>query len=46
VVGLSYRQAARQLRTREATITSRLFRGRQHVARTLAGEASAPRSGG
>ncbi len=37
VVGLSYRQAARQLRTREATITSRLSRGRQHVARALSG---------
>jgi RNA polymerase sigma-70 factor, ECF subfamily len=35
IVGLSYRQAARQLRTREATIASRLSRGRQHVARTL-----------
>ena len=38
VVGLSYRQAARHLRTREATITSRLSRGRQHIARAL-GEA-------
>jgi RNA polymerase sigma-70 factor, ECF subfamily len=46
VVGLSYRQAARQLRTREATITSRLFRGRQHVARTLADQASTPGSAG
>jgi RNA polymerase sigma-70 factor (ECF subfamily) len=46
VVGLSYRQAARRLGTREATITSRLSRGRQHVARTLAGEASAPGSAG
>ncbi|HUE28404.1 MAG TPA: RNA polymerase sigma factor [Solirubrobacteraceae bacterium] len=35
IVGLSYRQAARHLRTREATITSRLHRGRQHVARAL-----------
>ena len=31
VVGLSYRQAARWLRTREETITSRLHRGRRHV---------------
>ena len=36
VVGLSYKEAARALRTREATITSRLHRGRQHVARALA----------
>lgn len=35
VVGLSYREAARALKTREATITSRLFRARQQVARTL-----------
>ena len=35
VVGLSYKEAARALRTREATITSRLHRGRQHVARAL-----------
>jgi RNA polymerase sigma-70 factor, ECF subfamily len=46
VVGLSYRQAARQLRTPEATITSRLSRGRQHVARTLGDPASASRSAG
>ena len=36
--GLSYGEAARSLRTREATITSRLHRGRQHVARALVGE--------
>jgi RNA polymerase sigma-70 factor, ECF subfamily len=35
VVGMSYRQAARHLRTREVTITSRLSRGRQHVVRVL-----------
>lgn len=35
VVGLSYKEAASALRTREATITSRLHRGRQHVARAL-----------
>jgi len=40
VVGLSYRQAARQLRTREATIASRLHRGRQHIARVLGDPAS------
>ncbi len=31
VVGLSYRQAARRLRTREETITSRLHRGRRYL---------------
>lgn len=36
VLGLSYREAARALRTREATITSRVHRGRQHVVRELA----------
>ncbi len=35
VLGLTYREAARSLRTREATIASRLHRGRQHVAREL-----------
>jgi RNA polymerase sigma-70 factor (ECF subfamily) len=35
VVGLSYRQAACQLRTREATITTRLHRGRRHVVQAL-----------
>jgi RNA polymerase sigma-70 factor, ECF subfamily len=38
LIGLSYREAARALRTREATITTRLHRGRQHVARALEGE--------
>ena len=43
VLGLSYREAARSLRTREATITTRLYRGRQHVARALGNvTASAP----
>jgi RNA polymerase sigma-70 factor (ECF subfamily) len=37
VVGLSYREAAKALGTREATITSRLFRARQQVVRTLDG---------
>jgi RNA polymerase sigma-70 factor, ECF subfamily len=40
VVGLSYRQASRALRVREATITTRLHRGRQRIARQLAGEPS------
>jgi RNA polymerase sigma-70 factor (ECF subfamily) len=35
LMGLSYREAARSLRTREATITTRLHRGRQYVARAL-----------
>ena len=35
VLGLSYPEAARSLGTREATIASRLHRGRQHVARQL-----------
>jgi RNA polymerase sigma-70 factor (ECF subfamily) len=39
-VGLSYREAARSLRTRETTITTRLHRGRQHVARELRREAA------
>jgi RNA polymerase sigma-70 factor, ECF subfamily len=36
LVGLSYGEAARLLRVREATITSRLHRARQRVARSLA----------
>jgi RNA polymerase sigma-70 factor, ECF subfamily len=35
VMGLSYKEAARALRVREATITTRLHRGRQHVAQAL-----------
>jgi RNA polymerase sigma-70 factor (ECF subfamily) len=42
VVGLSYREAARALRVREATITTRLHRARQRVARELV---SGPPSG-
>ncbi len=38
LIGLSYREAARSLHTREATITTRLHRGRQHVARELTDE--------
>src|SRR6201990_2565636 len=38
VVGLSYREAARALGVREATITTRLPRARQRVARALVGE--------
>lgn len=35
VLGLSYGEAARALGTREATITTRLYRARQRIARTL-----------
>jgi RNA polymerase sigma-70 factor, ECF subfamily len=35
LVGLSYREAARSLRTREATIATRLHRGRQLIAKQL-----------
>jgi RNA polymerase sigma-70 factor (ECF subfamily) len=35
VIGMSYKEAARALRAREATLTTRLHRGRQHVARAL-----------
>jgi RNA polymerase sigma-70 factor (ECF subfamily) len=38
LVGLSYREAARLLRVREATITTRLHRARQRVANSLAVE--------
>jgi len=43
VVGLSHREAARALRVREATITTRLHRGRQRIARVLSGEATLQR---
>jgi RNA polymerase sigma-70 factor (ECF subfamily) len=36
IVGLSYAEAARVLGTREATITTRLYRARQRLARALA----------
>jgi RNA polymerase sigma-70 factor (ECF subfamily) len=35
VLGLSYEQAAHRLRTSKATINTRVFRGRAHVARIL-----------
>jgi RNA polymerase sigma-70 factor, ECF subfamily len=41
VVGLSYRQAARALGVREATITTRLFRARKQVAERLGADAPA-----
>jgi RNA polymerase sigma-70 factor (ECF subfamily) len=37
LMGLSYGEASRALRVREGTITTRLHRGRQRVADTLAG---------
>jgi RNA polymerase sigma-70 factor, ECF subfamily len=40
VLGLSYREAARALRVREATITTRLFRARRQVTRRLAPDAA------
>jgi hypothetical protein len=41
LLGLSYREATRSLRTREATITTRLYRGQQHVASTLISDTKA-----
>jgi RNA polymerase sigma-70 factor (ECF subfamily) len=41
ILGLSYREAASALRTREATITTRLFRARRQVVRLLAAETDA-----
>jgi RNA polymerase sigma-70 factor (ECF subfamily) len=38
VVGLSYREAARALRVREPTLTTRLHRARQRVARAMSEE--------
>jgi RNA polymerase sigma-70 factor (ECF subfamily) len=38
VLGLSYREAARALRVREATLTTRLFRARKQVAARLSPE--------
>ena len=35
VIGLSYREAARALHAREATITTRVYRARQRLARAL-----------
>jgi RNA polymerase sigma-70 factor (ECF subfamily) len=41
LLGLSYREAARALHVREATITTRLHRGRLRLARTLDGKDAA-----
>jgi RNA polymerase sigma-70 factor (ECF subfamily) len=43
VLGLSYREAARALRVREATLTTRLFRARKRLATGLEPAAPAPR---
>jgi RNA polymerase sigma-70 factor, ECF subfamily len=43
VVGLSYREAARALGVREATITTRLHRARRRVARTVLADDEASR---
>jgi RNA polymerase sigma-70 factor (ECF subfamily) len=45
VVGLSYREAARALRVREATITTRLYRARQRLARSLGDHAATGSTG-
>jgi RNA polymerase sigma-70 factor, ECF subfamily len=42
VVGLSYREAARALDVREATVTTRLHRARQRVARELISDPPGP----
>ncbi len=42
VLGLSYRDAARALRVREATITTRLFRAREQLAKQLRFEPDPP----
>jgi RNA polymerase sigma-70 factor (ECF subfamily) len=46
VAGLSYGETARALRLREGTVTSRLFRARQQVARRLQGSGSVTGEGG
>jgi RNA polymerase sigma-70 factor (ECF subfamily) len=45
VVGLSYREAARALGVREATVTTRLFRARKRVADRLTAPAPASADG-
>jgi hypothetical protein len=41
LLGLSYREAARSLPTREPTITTRFYRGRRHVASALISDTGA-----
>jgi RNA polymerase sigma-70 factor, ECF subfamily len=45
VLGLSYREAARALGVREATITTRLFRARKLIAKRLASEPTPTEAG-
>jgi RNA polymerase sigma-70 factor (ECF subfamily) len=45
ILGLSYREAGEALGAREATITTRLFRARKRVVRTLAGDADGGETG-
>ena len=42
VLGLSYREASRALRVKEATLTTRLFRARRQITRQLAPEPVEP----
>ena len=42
ILGLSYAEAAKALDTREATITTRLYRARQRIARQLSDKPDAP----
>jgi len=42
ILGLSYLEAAGSLRTREATIATRLHRGREHIARELVSRGVGP----
>jgi RNA polymerase sigma-70 factor, ECF subfamily len=44
VLGLSYREASKALKVREATLTTRLFRARKQIARKLASEEEEARS--
>ncbi len=43
LLGLSYREAARALRVREATITTRLYRARLRLAQLLDGKDPGPK---
>ncbi len=42
VLGLSYREASRALRVREATLTTRLYRARKQITRLLTADDSEP----
>jgi RNA polymerase sigma-70 factor, ECF subfamily len=46
IVGLTYREAARVLGTREMTVGTRLFRARERVARALDGDPEARKGAG